>query len=306
VGSARSLALFAALASSACFVDAIGEGGIGAGGAGTTTAGTTSGSPAVTTTSGPTTAPTTGSGGAGGAGTGGAGGEGGSCDGFLTFDGGQIARVADSPGFAASDAFAFGARVRLVADPKYDLALDGASQIIRRANSQAEAGYALGVAESVNDGLFHPILGVWLQNGLCDIAAGVIAPVEVGVWTRLDVVYQRNDPGGQDLRFYRNGLLEASRDCPDEPVQNLATPLEIGGTLEHAVRYLRGDVDDVFFKAGPGFTAVPHPVACDPGFAVALGFDETLASSCTMPVLEATLGIDEMNADPADAVIGCR
>jgi len=291
----------------ACFVDATGEAGLGAGGGGTTGPGPTSSSPAVTTTTASaSTATSTGAGGTGGDGLGGSGGEGGSCEGFLTFDGGQIARVADTPGFASSDAFAFGARVRLRTDPKFGLVPDGASQIIRHASSAAEAGYALGVAESVNDGAFHPIAGVWLENGLCDLAPGVIAPVPVDVWTRLDIVYERNSPIGEDLRFYRNGVQEAQRDCPDEPVAALSQPLEIGGTLEVPVRYLLGDVDDVSVKAGPGFAPVPHPVLCDAGFAVALGFDGTLASSCAMPILEATLGLDEGNPDPADPVLGCR
>jgi hypothetical protein len=306
VGSNRSLALFGTLASAACFVDAVGEAGMGSGGAGTTGPGPTSASPAVTTSTAATTAMSTGSGGHGGFGTGGAGGEGGSCDGFLTFDGAQIGIVADTPGFAPSDAFAFGARVRLRDDPKFDQVLDAASQIMRHARTTVEAGYALGVAESLDDGAFHPIAGVWLDNGLCDLASSDVAPIPVEVWTRLDVVYERNNPAGQDLRLYRNGVLDAQRDCPDESIPAIMQDLEIGGSLEFPVRYLRGDIDDVFVKAGPGFAAVPHPVVCEAGFAVALGLDQTLASSCAMPMLEATMGVDPVNADTADPVLGCR
>ena len=40
------------------------------------------------------------------------------------------------------------------------------------------------VGEALNDGAFHPIAGVWLDTGLCDLAPGVVAAVAPGSWTR--------------------------------------------------------------------------------------------------------------------------
>jgi hypothetical protein len=306
VGSARLVALLASLvSSSACFVDAVGSGndGLGGGGAGATaeTIGSTSASTGTTVT----TSVTTGAGGAGG-GSGG-GGEGGSCDGFLSFDGGHIASVASDPAFGGSDAFAFGARVRLRDDVKFTLTVGAASQIVRNADSGLQAGYALGVGESEqNDGLLHPIAGVWLATGLCSFLPGEVAPVVPDVWTRLDIVYERNHPAGQDLRFFRNGVQEAQLDCPDAAFVGLTKELELGGSIEFVTRYLRGDIDDVFVKAGAGFAPVPHPVACDAGFAIALSLDDGLASSCPVPLLEVVLGTDGANPDIADPILGCR
>ena len=140
--------------------------------------------------------------------------------------------------------------------------------LIGRKSSIASPAWQLQLAHNSTD------MRIWASDTQDSsvTTTGRILPLEVGQWTKLDVVYSYSTSGDvAQYAVYANGILAECGNLASVPVQGEST-LVIGGEPGSGERPFWGDMDEVRLRAfvpGPDWIKADYDTVCDTGFLTA-------------------------------------